>query len=107
MTDVNYVGSVVKILEKPVQTVSPHKMVRTDCRVQLVQIRSIQIAHLVFWGTLGHDIANNYQVNNYIMIEGYLSLPHQKINKFLKRPVKKAQITVRKIYSIEKFTKHN
>ena len=100
MGDTNYVGSVVKILEKPVQTVINDKIVRTDFRVQLAQVRNIQIAHLIFWGNLARDIMNNYQVNDYIMVEGYLSLPDKTDNKLAKRQLKKAQITVLKVYSI-------
>ena len=100
MADMNYVGSVVKILEKPVQIVSNNKIIRTECRVQLVEIRNIQIVYLVFWENLGHDIMNNYQLNDYIMVEGYLSFPNQTNNKLAKRFFKKAQITVLKVYSI-------
>jgi len=100
MGDTNYVGSVVKILEKPVQTVINDKIVRTDFRVQLPQVRNIHISHLVFWGNLARDILNNYQVNDYIMVEGYLSFPNKTDNKFAKRQLKKAQITVLKVYSI-------
>nr|YP_010472137.1 hypothetical protein N4M20_pgp047 [Navicula arenaria]UVG41602.1 hypothetical protein [Navicula arenaria] len=100
MGDINYVGSVVKILEKPVQTVITDKIIRTSFRAQLVQVRKIQIAYLVFWGNLARDIINNYQVNDYIMIEGYLSVSNKTNNKLPKRQLKKAQITVLKVYSI-------
>nr|YP_010471949.1 hypothetical protein N4L39_pgp105 [Haslea avium]UVG41414.1 hypothetical protein [Haslea avium] len=100
MGDTNYVGSVVKILEKPVQTVISEKIIRTDFRVQLAQVRNVQIAHLTFWGNLARDIMNTYQVNDYIMVEGYLSLPNKTNNKLAKRQLKKAQITVLKVYSI-------
>ena len=100
MGDINYFGSVVKILEKPVQIVINDKIVRTHFRVQLAQVRNIQIAHLVFWGNLARDIITNYQVNDHIMIEGYLSLPDKTDNKLVKRQLKKAQITVLKVYSI-------
>ena len=93
MGDTNYVGSVVKILEKPVQTILNNKIRRTDFRVQLVKVRNIQIAHLVFWGDLACKIINHYQVNDYIMIEGYLFLSN-------KTTIKKAKITVLKVYSI-------
>ena len=46
MGDTNYIGSVVKILEKPIQTVINDKIVRTQFRVQLVQVRNTQIADL-------------------------------------------------------------
>ena len=100
MGDTNYVGSVVKILEKPIQTFNNDKILRTEFRVQLVQVRNIQIASLVFWGNLAHDIINNYQVNDYIMIEGYLSLPTKTNDSLVKPQLKKAQITVLKVYSI-------
>jgi hypothetical protein len=100
MGDTNYIGSVVKILEKPFQTVISDKIVRTQFRVQLVQVRNIQIADLVFWGNLARDIGNNYQVNDYMMVEGYLSLPNKTNDKSVKRPLKKVQITVLKVFSI-------
>lgn len=104
MGDTNYIGSVVKILEKPIQTLINGKIVRTDLRVQLVQLRNIQpniqIVYLVFWGNLAQDIVKNYQLNDYIMIEGYLSLPTKTENKLVKGSLKKAQITVSKVYSI-------
>ena len=100
MGDINYVGSVVKILEKPVQIVISDKIIRTNCRVQLVQIRNLQMVDLVFWGNLGSDVINNYHINDYIMIEGYLSLHTKTSDKSLKRQLKKAQITVLKVYSI-------
>ena len=100
MGDTNYISSVVKILEKPVQKVISDKIVRTDFRVQLAQVRNTQIAHLVFWGNLARDIMNNYQVNDYIMIEGYLSLPNKTNKELGKGQLKKAQITVLKVYSI-------
>lgn len=100
MGDTNYIGSVVKILEKPIQTVISEKIVRTHFRAQLVEVRNLQIVYLVLWGNLSTAILNNYQVNDYIMIEGYLSLPNKTNNQFDKRPLKKAQITVLKVYSI-------
>ena len=100
MGNTNYISSVVKILEKPVQKVISDKIVRTDVRVQLAQVRNTQIAHLVFWGNLARDIMNNYQVNDYIMIEGYLSLPNKTNKELGKGKLKKAQITVLKVYSI-------
>ena len=100
MGDTNYVGSVVKILEKPIQTFNNDKILRTEFRVQLVQVRNIQMASLIFWGNLAHDIINNYQVNDYIMIEGYLSLPTKTNDSLVKPQLKKAHITVLKFYSI-------
>ncbi len=100
MGDTNYIGSVVKILEKPVQTVINDKLVRTQVRAQLVQVRNIQIVNLVFWGNLARDIINIYEVNDYIIVEGYLSLPNKTNHELVKRPLKRVQITVLKVFSI-------
>ena len=100
MGDTNYLGSIVKILEKPTQKVSNDKIVTTEFRAQLVQVRNSQIVNLIFWGNLARDVVNYYQVNDYIMIEGYLSLRNKTNNKSTKQNLKKVQITVLKIYSI-------
>ena len=73
MTDINYAISMVKILEKPRQKVLKGNILVTKFRAQLPQIRNNRIINLVFWGNSAHDVANYYQVNDYIMIEGYLS----------------------------------
>ena len=100
MGDTNYLASIVKILEKPTQTVNNSKVVSTEFRAQLIQVRNNQIVNLVFWGNLARDVVNYYQVNDYIMIEGYLSLRNKTNNKLMKQDLKKVQITVLKIYSI-------
>ena len=101
MGNINYIGSVVKILEKPTQTVMDGKngkIIRTDFRVQLAQVRNIQIVSLVFWGNLGQDVIKNCQLNDHIIIEGYLSLSPKSSAKIGNRSGKKAQITVLKVY---------
>ena len=100
MVDMNYIGIVVKILEKPIQKVINGKIVRTDFRVQLVHVRNIQIANLVFWGIIGQDVSHNYQPNDYIMVEGYVALTNKMNDKLMKRSMKKVQITVLKAYSV-------
>jgi single-stranded DNA-binding protein len=100
MGDGNYLASIVKILEKPIQIVNDDKVLTTEFRAQLIQVRNSQIVNLVFWGNLATDVVNYYQVNDYIMIEGYLSLENKTNNELVKQNLKKVQITVLKIYSI-------
>ena len=93
MTDTNYIGCIVKILETPKQKIVPNKIVTTEFRVQLPQIRNqtTTIAKLTFWGNLARDVLEYYKVNDYIIIEGYLSLSKKKKSK-------KVEITVLKVY---------
>jgi len=93
MTDTNYIGCIVKILETPKQKIVTNKIVTTEFRVQLPQIRNqtTTIAKLTFWGNLARDVVEYYKVNDYIIIEGYLSLSKKKKSK-------KVEITVLKVY---------
>ena len=94
MGDTNYISSIVKILENPVQTVFNKDVSITKFRVQLPQIRNNTIVNLVFWGKLSQDIINYYEINDYIIIEGYLSLKDKKLLK----NSKKVEITVLRVY---------
>ena len=101
MGDTNYFSSIVKILEKPIQTVINDKIVMTQFRAQFPQVRNTQMINLVFWGNLARDVVNYYQINDYVMVEGYLSIYDKKNNRVSKPKLKKAQIAVTKIYPIK------
>ena len=100
MTDINYAISMVKILEKPRQKVLKGNILVTKFRAQLPQIRNNRIINLVFWGNLAHDVASYYQVNDYIMIEGYLSSIRRPKNNLVQTS-QKLCITVIKLYSVK------
>ena len=100
MTDINYAISMVKILEKPRQKVLKGNILVTKFRAQLPQIRNNRIINLVFWGNLAHDVASYYQVNDYIMIEGYLSSIRRPKNNLVQTS-QKLYITVIKLYSVK------
>ena len=94
MGDTNYISGIVKILENPIQTVFNNNIPITRFRVQLPQVRNNTIINLVFWGKLSQDITNYYEIDDYIIIEGYLSLRDKKTIK----NSKKVEITVLKVY---------
>ncbi len=97
MGDTNYISSIVKILEIPSQNISKNNIAITKFRVQLPQTRKMGIIHLIFWGDLARDVTNYYKINDYIIIEGYLSLNKTSENK-IKQKLKKVEITVFKVY---------
>ena len=94
MADMNYISGIVKILENPVQKVFNKTITVTKFRVQLPQVRNNAIINLVFWGKLSQDVANYYQINDYIIIEAYFSFREKE--KF--KNFKKVEITVLKVY---------
>ena len=96
MVDTNYISGIVKILENPVETVFDNDIAITKFRVQFPQVRKNIIVNLVFWGNLGRDVVNYYQINDYILIEGYLSLRNNQIPRI--KNSKKFEITVLKVY---------
>ena len=93
MGDTNYLATVVKILEKPRKTDINDKLVTTKFRAQLAQVRNSRIVNLVFWGNLARDVANYYQMNDYILVEGYSSIK-------LKKNIKVVTINVYKCYTL-------
>ena len=95
MVNTNYIGSIVKVLENPNQTVFNNTIPVTRFGVQFPQLRNTRIVNLIFWGNLALDVAKYYQVNDYILIEGYLSL---KNKSHLKGNSKNVEITVLKVY---------
>ena len=98
MGDINSIGSVVRILETPQQKIVNGNILYTCFRVQFPQVRKNLIVHLTFWGNLARDVATYYKTNDYILIEGYLSLHDKQFNNIILQKQKKVNITVFKIY---------
>jgi single-stranded DNA-binding protein len=98
MSDTNYIGGIVKILEVPKQKFLNNTIAVTEFRVQLPQVRNTTIVHLIFWGNLARDVATYYKINDYILIEGYLSLRDKRSSSLIAQPSKQIEITVLKLY---------
>ena len=98
MINTNYIATIVKILEKPTQVIINKNIQVTKFRVQLPQLRNSRIVNLIFWGNLAQDIIKYYQINDYVLIEGYLSLNKKHRLNRIEKESKKIEITVLKIY---------
>jgi hypothetical protein len=98
MSDANLIGGVVRILETPKQKIFNTNITVTQFRVQFPQVRNTSIVYLTFWGNLGRDVINYYKINDYILIEGYISLRDKKNSKKIISKSKKVEITVLKVY---------
>lgn len=98
MADMNYLGAVVKILEEPRQIIVEKDISVVKFRAQLPQLRGTQILNLTFFGNLASDILNYYKVNDYILIEGYLSIINEKTVNLGFSRIKKANVSVFKVY---------
>ena len=77
MQSPSYFSGIVKILETPQPKVLKNKITTTQFRALLPQSRKnkfSRIVKLTFWGKLASDIKNYYQMDDYILIEGYVSI---------------------------------
>lgn len=100
MGDTNVVAGIVKILETPNYQIFNKNISVTQFRVQFPQIRNTGIVQLTFWGNLANDVIKFYKMNDYILIEGYISFKNNRINNQVSSNYKKVEITVLKIYPI-------
>lgn len=98
MGDANLIGGIVKILETPQQKISDTNILVTQFRVQFPQYRNTSVVYLTFWGNLARDVVSYYKINDYILIEGYISLRDKKNSKEIISKSKKVEITVLKVY---------
>nr|UYC31358.1 hypothetical protein [Odontella aurita var. minima] len=97
----NYVNFIVKIIEKPKQSFFENNICITEVLVKLCQTKNNKLEiplQLSIWGNLGYDIMQYYQINDYIIIEGYISLHENKSNNYKIKNNKHIEVSVFKIY---------
>jgi hypothetical protein len=98
MANVNYFSGIVKVLENPKQTFLNSKVPVTRIRVELPQRRKNRLVYLIFWGNLAKDAKNIYKMNDYILVEGYVSIRNKNNTNINTKSLKKLTITVLKVY---------
>jgi len=99
MNDTNYIGAIVKILEHPKNKTITNKISITKFRAQLSQPRKTQktrVIDIIVWGNLANNVATSYSINDYILVEGYLSL--KKVTSSKSKILKRARFTILKAY---------
>lgn len=100
MGDTNIVSGIVKILETPENQILSTNIFVTKFRVQFPQFRNTSVIHITVWGNLARYVADFYKINDYILIEGYISLKSKRISSQLISKSKKIEITVFKVYPL-------
>ena len=99
MQSPSYFFGVVKILEKPQKKIFNDKIIILQIRALVPQLRktnSSKIVLLTFWKSLTSDTKNYYQVNQYMLIEGYVLVNFKKSLTSIPSTSKKVIITVLK-----------
>ena len=81
----NYSNFIVKVLKKPKQRFLKKNILLTELHVQFPSTRNknknnLNKMDLLIWGSLGEDIIKYYKINDYILVEGFISFHKKKVN---------------------------
>jgi single-stranded DNA-binding protein len=99
----NYVIFTVKILKNSGQSFFADNTSLTQLTVQLPQIRKNNIKiifQLSVWGKLSYDVAKYYKSNDYLIVEGYISMRNMNITQSLNSMDKQVEVSVFKVYPL-------
>ena len=71
----NYTSFMVKVIGEPQQSFFDNDISVTEILARFYQFRenSYNLCKLVIWGTLSYDVIQYYQLNDYLIVEGYIS----------------------------------
>ena len=91
----NYVNFIVKILQKPRQTVFNNEICATQFMVEMPKLANEKFKitfQLTIWEQFSTNVSKYFFIGDYIIIEGYISLREINFN------TKQIQVSVFKIY---------
>jgi|TARA_B110000444_G_C18844636_1_gene601108 single-stranded DNA-binding protein len=97
----NYSIFIVKIIQNPEQSFFEDDTSVTEVLVQFPQFLNknyLDIFQISVWGNLAHDVAQYYKINDYLIIEGSLSLRENHSTNFGTKKDKEIEFTVSKLY---------
>ena len=99
----NYVIFAVKVIKNSGQSFFADGTSLTELTVQLPQVRKNNlkvILQVSICGKLSYDVAKYYQPDDYIIIEGYISLKNINTDRAVNLLDKQVEISVFKLYPL-------
>ena len=99
----NYGIFAVKVIKNSGQSFFSDGTSLTELTVQLPQLRKNNIKvifQVSIWGKLSYDIAKYYQPDDYIIIEGYISIRNIDTDCIVNLVDKQIEISVFKLYPL-------
>ena len=99
----NYVTLAVKVIKNSGQSFFADGTSLTELTVQLPQTRKNNtkiILQVSIWGKLSYDVAKYYQSEDYIVIEGYISIRDINSDLIVTLFDKQIEISVFKLYPL-------
>ena len=94
----NYTSFMVKVIGKPEQSFFDNDISVTEMIAKFYQFRdnSYNICKISIWGNLSYDVMQYYQINDYLIVEGYISRRNSSFEKY--NITTEIEISVFKIY---------
>jgi len=99
----NYVILAVKVIKSSGQSFFANGTSLTELTVQLPQVRKNNtkvILQVSIWGQLSYDAKKYYQPEDYIIIEGYISIRNINTDRVVNLLDKQVEISVFKLYPL-------
>ena len=99
----NYAIFAVKVIQNSGQSFFADGTSLTELTVQLPQVRKNNVKIILkvsIWGKLSYDVAKYYQPDDYIIIEGYISIRNINTDRILNLLDKQVEISVFKLYPL-------
>ena len=99
----NYVIFAVKVIKNSGQSFFADGTSLTELTVQVPQVRKNNIKLILqisIWGKLSYDVAKYYQPEDYVIIEGYISIRNINTDHIVNLLDKKVEICVFKLYPL-------
>ena len=96
----NYTNFIVRVLKNPKQSFLKNNILLTELKVQFPSIKNknyLNTIDLLIWGNLGKDVIKYYRINDYILVEGFISFHKEKFTNN-----QQIKISVFKIYPLNK-----
>lgn len=97
----NYISFIAKIIDEPKERSINDNISVLEVLVKFAQIRNTNfeiVIKLKVWGNLRYDFLQYYRINDYIIIEGYISIHENLISTVNKLKNKQIEVSVCKIY---------
>jgi len=94
----NYTSFIIKIIGKPEQSFFDNDISVTEIIARFYQFQdnSYNVCKLSVWGSLSHDVMQYYKLNDYLIVEGYIS--RRNSNFEIPNITTEIEISVFKIY---------
>ena len=99
----NYAIFAVKVIQNSGQSFFADGTSLTELTVQLPQVRKNNVKIILkvsIWGKLSYDVAKYYQPDDYIIIEGYISIRDINTDRIVNLLNKQIEISVFKLYPL-------